>query len=243
LNQIKLKLPNLYSLKCVKIQVSFIVKLIQKKMINIFTTYSKMVLFSIFMFFTGLAQADSPLTSTAFYTAYEEVEIVKMTIASNGDLTEPILKYLCNENKPIDVKMAVINALGTNFEGTNHSDVFLNYVFESNDFQDFEEFMLVGSPDLQLCYAYLLAMDNYFDVSVAAEIANMAAMSEAGMNSYTFQIIAAIINAQIAMDYDWCEVYALTDNVRQQSDLQKDLRTGAVSLIFEYMDLYGEDCP
>jgi hypothetical protein len=81
-------------------------------------------------------------------------------------------------------------------------------------------------------------MDNYFDVTAAASIATEVANLEKTASSYTYRMIAALINAQFAMDYDWCQVYTITNNVRKNTALKKDFRMAAIPMIFEYMDGY-----
>ena len=195
-----------------------------------------------FLLSASIAKADSPLTSIQFYKAYEDIPIIKMAVASEGEITQPILEYLDDEKNLIDVKMAVINALGWDFDGLQNAQLFYFYANRNKKFKDTDDFAQNARPDQRLCYAYLLALDNYFDVTSAAAIATAAAQTEKTANSYTFQLISALIKAQLAMDYDWCQVYSLTNAVRNNIRLQKDFRMAAISIIFEYMDLYAEEC-
>ena len=194
------------------------------------------------LLFAPTAKADSPLTSIEFYKAYEDIAIVKMAMESNGQITQPILEFLDNEKNLIDVKMAVINALGWEFEGRQNAQLYFTFVNKNKPYESIDAFILNARPDQRLCYAYLLALDNYFDVTVSATIANGTANTERTASSYTYNIISAIINAQLAMDYDWCQVYSLTNAVRNNKRLQKDFRMAAIPIIFEYMDLYAEEC-
>jgi hypothetical protein len=195
-----------------------------------------------FLLSASIAKADSPLTSIQFYKAYEDIPIIKMAVASEGEITQPILEYLDDEKNLIDVKMAVINALGWDFDGLQNAQLFYFYANRNKKFKDTDDFAQNARPDQRLCYAYLLALDNYFDVTSAAAIATASAQTEKTANSYTFQLISALIKAQLAMDYDWCQVYSLTNAVRNNIRLQKDFRMAAISIIFEYMDLYAEEC-
>lgn len=83
-------------------------------------------------------------------------------------------------------------------------------------------------------------MDNYFQVSRAKQIAQMAL----GLNntSYTVQIIAALIEAQEALNTDWCQVYQSTNKVRETTGLVMDMNEVARQIIFEYMDIYSSSC-
>jgi hypothetical protein len=211
-------------------------------MFYLFLNRSNALFLVLFLLLTTTAKADSPLTSTEFYKAYQEVAIVKVAMGSEGKATQPILEYLDNEKNLIDIKMAVINSLGWNYDGLHNAELYYSHVNRNNTFSSIEDFTLNARPDQRLCYAYLLAMDNYFDVITAASIANDVISSEKTANSYTYNMIAALINAQLAMDYDWCEVYHITNNVRQNTTLKKDFRMAAIPLIFEYMDLYAESC-
>jgi hypothetical protein len=44
------------------------------------------------------------------------------------------------------------------------------------------------------------------------------------------------------MDSDWCEVYNLTNSVRENKELKIDMKEEAISIIFDYMDIYKDDC-
>jgi hypothetical protein len=88
--------------------------------------------------------------------------------------------------------------------------------------------------------AYLKAMDNYFEVDEAIVYAEKAVSKNP--KSFTYNIICALIKAQKAMDGDWCMVFKITDRVRKDKSLQMDMKQEAFNIIFEYMDLYQDDC-
>ncbi len=63
------------------------------------------------MIFPVRSFADSPVTSTDFYTAYLDIE----EVAKASEMTyidEETALYLSDSENPIDVKAAVINAIG-----------------------------------------------------------------------------------------------------------------------------------
>ena len=60
--------------------------------------------------------------------------------------------------------------------------------------------------------------------------------------SYTFNIIRGLIKAQVLFDHSWCSVWQATNDVRINKDLTIDMNAEAIRIIFEYMDLYKEDC-
>lgn len=61
-------------------------------------------------------------------------------------------------------------------------------------------------------------------------------------NSFTISIISALIFAQKEMDSSWCNVYNLTNYVRENESLNQDMNEHAIKIIFEYMSLYKKYC-
>jgi hypothetical protein len=179
--------------------------------------------------------ADSPLTSTDISNAYKDSRIVQLAATTDGVLNDELMNYLFDSKNPIELKIALINKLGWNFDGKSNSKVFYEYL-KKNNLKDINE----ASADILICYAYLKALDNYFDVEEAIIFAQKAKLKN--NKSYTINIICAVIEAQKAMDTDWCEVYKLTNNVRLNGTLIKDMKEEALNSIFEYTDGYREYC-
>ena len=100
--------------------------------------------------------------------------------------------------------------------------------------------MQKASGDLIICMAYLKSLDNYFEVNDAVLMAQKARSKMP--QSFTVSIVTALIEAQKAFDGDWCEVYQITNRVRENKTLINDMNTAAKTAIFSYMDLYEEYC-
>ncbi|TLP81337.1 hypothetical protein [Maribacter sp. ACAM166] len=184
--------------------------------------------------------ADSPLTSTDISKAYEDLEIVQLASKADGKLTIELMYYLNESKNPIEFKIAVIHRLGWNIDGKSNATVFFQYLKEKNNVKDIDKFLNQASGDLLICIAYLKALDNYFDLEEAIIYAKKAKLKNT--KSFTISIISALIEAQKAMDSDWCKVYNLTNNVRINDSLNRDMKIQASKIIFEYMDLYKDDC-
>lgn len=204
----------------------------------------KLILVLGIIFIGFSAKADSPLTSTNFFTVYEEYEIVNEALAAKGKINNELMLYLSNRAYPIDIKMAVINALGWNFNGQNNYEKYLDFVEMRMGVQRTDEaFYKEIDGDELLCLAYLKAMDNYFDVAEAKIISEYAvAHSRRTQDSYTFHLIDALIGAQMQMRGDWCELYQSTQKVKQNDELDYDFPPDAEQVVFDYMDLYKKDC-
>jgi|GEM_PF-413790 len=187
------------------------------------------------------ALADSPLTSTNFAVAYmDQPMVVKASESGGGIITKQMMDYLLDKDNPVDVKMAVINALSFDGTGRTNWKTFLDYALKKKKYGKTEQdFILKATPEEMICMAYLRAMDDYFDVSIPVSYTERVWESQ----SYALHLVSALIMAQSMFDYDWCSVYTITDNVRNRSELLvNDLRPEANDLIFEYMDLYKQSC-
>ncbi len=183
--------------------------------------------------------ADSPLTSTNFSKVYYDNDFVQVARKANGQLTPELMGFLIDSEITIDVKMAIINELGWSISGKNSYQIFLEYLVKNKVIKSKSK-IKNASAGIILSLAYLKAMDNYFDVKKAIKLAEMAKTKISG--SYTANLITALIQAQQAMGGDWCKVYRLTNDVRQNKDLTRDMRPEASEIIFEYMDAYKHDC-
>ncbi|MDR1898046.1 MAG: hypothetical protein LBR10_14785, partial [Prevotellaceae bacterium] len=195
-----------------------------------------LILVSLFVLgFNHAMWADSPLTSTDISSGYKDVPIVAAAL-KEGALTEQLMDYLSVSENPIAVKIAIIHALSDAAKAT----VFFKHINSGNKYRDLSDFTNQASGDLLICMAYLKALENYFDVGEALIMAQSA--KHKSPKSYTVHIICALIEAQKAMDGDWCNVYSLTDNVRKNTSLTNDMNDKAKEGIFSYMDLYKEYC-
>ena len=180
--------------------------------------------------------ADSPLTSTNIHLGYKNEPIVIEALEKSG-LTENILMYLASPSNPIAIKIAVINALGWEMGGHTYSDVFFRYLQKERKYKNMDKFTKKASGELIICMAYLKALGNYFEVDDAILLAQKAKKNNP--KSYTVNIVGALIEAQKAMDDDWCEVYEITNRVRENKALIDDMNEDAKNEIFNYMDLYA----
>ena len=95
-------------------------------MINLKMKRLAFILISLLL--VSVTYADSPLTSTDFYYAYEDVLLVKQAKQAKGKLSKEMLTYLAEDGNKLDVKLAIINAVGWNVNGLSNSKKFLTYV-------------------------------------------------------------------------------------------------------------------
>ena len=187
--------------------------------------------------------ADSPLTSTNFCQAYATHPMVQLASELEpGDfIPTNLLDFLADKNSPVDERMAVINSIGWAFEGHDSYGQLGEYLMKRYKVKTIDK--LVKKLDAKtLCvYAYAKAMSNYFEVSEAARLAHEA-VNKNKDNSFTVAFIAALIDAQVYLDNDWCAVYNVVADVAHDGSLKLDMEQGAIDIVMEYIGLYKEYC-
>lgn len=205
-----------------------------------------LALFASAMLFSGTAMADSPLTSTEFTAPYADFDIVQKAAADKAHvLTNEQAGFLASANTPAGARAALVNALSWNTNGQNNAALFINYL-QNKDVsvqatQSVEDILVKADAEVIALYAYLLAMDNYMEVDEADYWADVAVQKKP--QSLTVNMISALIQAQMALDDDWCKVYQTVDDVRNNMDLNRDLKEQAISSIFDYIEAYQTSCP
>jgi hypothetical protein len=143
--------------------------------------------------------ADSPLTSTEFYKAYADVPLVQDAMKCKGKITNAMLEYIYADTNPLEVKLAIINAIGWNVKGLKNSQTFFKFVMNKKNYKtdfggDYTAFNWNATADELICYAYMKALDNYFDVSDAFSVASLALNKNP--NSFAVNMIYNLIKAQ-----------------------------------------------
>ena len=196
--------------------------------------------------------ADSPLTSTNFWTAYKDVKTV-IHIQENG-LDKKGLKMLGSKKVSSLDKISAINSLGFNHKKTSSFEAYLldkrkgltADVFEFLKTQtegtpvENEQTKLLTADDL-VCWAYLNAMDDYNHPNLSMRAAFFAFMRDT--KNMAYGTIAGLISSQKAFDYDWCSVYKISKELIQDTEYENNILSDeAEKIIMDYISLYKDDC-
>lgn len=185
------------------------------------------------------AWADSPLTSTHFADTYADEQMVQLAAASEGELSPALMNYLADADAPVDVRLAVVNKLGWNFDGKTTIDDFNAYLKQRYNAKDEDELARRLNAKTLAVYAYIRAMANYFNVNQASQLAHMA-LDKNSENSFSVAFIASLIDAQIYLDSDWAMVYKVVADVLADDTLNRDMRPAAIDAVMEYINLYKD---
>jgi hypothetical protein len=206
----------------------------------------KAILFLLFTFSINSVFADSPLTSTDFYKAYMDVPMVQEAYASKGRITNDMMEYIDDDANQLEVKLAIINAIGWEHKGMVVSKMYFMYVMSNKKYKtefggDFDAFKWNASRDELICYSYMKALDNYFDVVDAFEIAGEAVRKYP--DSFAVNMVYNLIKSQGLTSFgEYCYASKLFLTLKDNSKLKMDMRKESISYIFEYMEDIGKKC-
>lgn len=197
------------------------------------------LLILLFTFSINPVFADSPLTSTDFYKAYLDIPLIQKTANSKGVLTDEVFEYLISKNS-LDKKVALINALKWDINGKNNSTIYIKKLLVLHKNYTLTNFYQKATIEELLCYGYLKAMDNYFDVKKASVFTSRA--QKLNPDSYTIAVINHLITAQMTDRNNWCERYSGFNNIKQNKLIKIDFRAKASDIIYEYLKVYKDYC-
>ncbi len=190
--------------------------------------------------------ADSPLTSTDFYKAYLDVPLVQEALNSKGKITNEMMAYINSDTNSLEVKLAIINAIGWNVKGNKSSKLYFKFVMNKKKYKsdfggDSTAFNWNATADELICYAYMKALDNYFDVTDAFEVAGLALKKNP--NSFAVNMIYNLIKAQGLTSYrEYCAASKMFNTLKNNPNLTTDMKKESMSFVFEYIDYIGKDC-
>lgn len=189
----------------------------------------------------ALMWADSPLTSTDFAKSYNDHPMVqmaqKLSDESDTDIPVSMLNFLADKKAPIDVRLAVINAISWNFNGKTSGQQLYDYLSKRYKTKTMDKFAKKLDAGTLAVYAYAQAMSNYFEVTEAQELAHKAVKKDKS-KSFSVAFIASLIDAQVYLDGDWGMVYKVVNNVLHDGSLHLDMRQEAIDNVMEYINEY-----
>lgn len=191
--------------------------------------------------------ADSPLTSTYFFRAYSEEPLVKEGQLIKNLVNNNVLSALADNQIKLEVKLAIINALGWKIDGMQNSSLYLDYLIKIGKYKN--EMDLINSKNSSdlICYAYLKSMDNYFNVTIALQIAEKAAEIESDSKAiYVINILIraqdVLNNSRFSMKRTFCKVYKIGGKLSNLSSFKNDFKDEALRFILPYINSYKKYC-
>lgn len=189
----------------------------------------------------ALMWADSPLTSTDFAESYKDHPMVQLAqqLSKDSDTGIPVsmLNFLADKKSPVDVRLAVINAIGWNFNGKTSGQQLYDYLSSRYKTKTVDKLAKKLDAGTLAVYAYALAMSNYFEVAEAQDLAHKAIKKDKS-KSFSVAFIASLIDAQVYLDSEWGQVYKVVNDVLHDGSLHLDMRQEAIDSVMEYIGEY-----
>lgn len=205
---------------------------------------------------SAAARADSPLTSTDLAAGYDDVAGVARAHARNASphtggivADDEDIAFLLGD-APSDHKLALVSALGWGARGSAKSFVAAVARRVHVPLGDLAKKNL--RPVDKAVLGYLLAMDDYFDLSSIgvgndlqqAKPQKLLAEAKAALpGDFAIAYVHGLIVAQQRMQGDWCQIYkGMQKIVDGFPEEKRNLRPAAVAKSQEYIALYRDNC-
>lgn len=191
----------------------------------------------------SVSLADSPLTSTEFWRIYQvygenENYFPPYKVYDESGWGNEVMSILCSSDVSIEQRLCLVNYCGWNFDGQNHYADLVQYCCEKEGVANETKLLKKMSGEMLIIFAYVKAMDDYFEVSEAKRLAEEAV--KRSPKSRAVAMIAALIKAQDARSSDWGEIYRVCHAVEINTSLNNDFCDAAVWAIMEYINAYSE---
>jgi len=186
----------------------------------------------------GKIFADSPITSTTFYTSYSELPIVQK-VHSSGTIDDSIAAYLLNDSITIDVKAAIINAFSGNAAGKNNAPILMQHIIKKYKLGKGFDINLLSADDI-FCLGYLDIMENISQTEKSIKILTIAINKKP--KSFTIRMILALVEAQNDMNSYPCDVYKTCTDIKKNANLNNDMRQSAIDKIFDFINTFKKFC-
>lgn len=197
--------------------------------------------------------ADSPLTSTPFASAYQDVEIVRYT-AEMG-LDDRVLEALSDPEIPNDVRAAIVNQIGWSNDPQANADRYLAYLASQQEVEASQMTLEILTPEEKMALGYLLAMDHRFSLTApiggSGEVQQINALKLLDLaaaetpEDFSVVLIRALIQSHNEFQdgpQNWCAVYQVVNAAIEDFPSEPNMRPEAVQEITDYIGLYRDEC-
>lgn len=208
----------------------------------------------IFLLKTHLCLADSPLTSIYFWNISEDAYILKIgNKPGKQKLDKQMFNYLMNPNNSTFEKFALINALKWEFKSDiANSKKFIEYLKTENYNKDeldevnwdntnsINLFLIQTGEEYYMLYQYMLAMDNYLDVSdIKKSISENLQIQKNPLYHFIYTLMSC---QEMVLTNDFCEVYNTYSLFLAVECFDDEQLKYSVKLANFYISLYSKSC-
>jgi len=208
----------------------------------------------IFLLNTHLCLADSPLTSIEFWRGSKDTYVIKIgNKPGKQKLDKQMFNYLMNPNNSTFEKFALINALKWEFKSDIvNSKKFIEYLKTKNYIKDelaevdwdnantLNLSLIQTGEEYYMLYQYMLAMDNYFDVSdIKKSISENLQIQKEPLYHFIYSLISC---QEMILNNDFCEVYNAFSLFLAVGCIDDEQLKYSAKLANSYISLYSKSC-
>lgn len=208
----------------------------------------------IFLLNTHLCLADSPLTSIEFWRGSKDTYVIKIgNKPGKQKLDKQMFNYLMNPKKSTFEKFALINALKWEFKSDIvNSKKFIEYLKTKNYIKDelaevdwdnantLNLSLIQTGEEYYMLYQYMLAMDNYFDVSdIKKSISENLQIQKEPLYHFIYSLISC---QEMILNNDFCEVYNAFSLFLAVGCIDDEQLKYSAKLANSYISLYSKSC-
>lgn len=209
---------------------------------NLIFKRSTVIIFSLLLLVASVnvwekkAYADSPITSTTFYNAYLDIEMVAE--AHHSGLSQEVTRFIASNENPLDQRAAAINAIYSSYaewDDRNLTDEYAKTVY-GKPASSLNFTTLRG--DERFVLGYLKALDHY----KRPDAYWLGLARESLPNSMTVALVQSVVKSNESPEAVWFGNCYLERNFADKGLIQ-DIRQGAIDMITDYLSLYKKDEP
>lgn len=214
----------------------------------------KFFYFVLFFFALSDVKADSPLTSIDFWNISKDAYILKIgNKPGKQKLDKQMFNYLTNPNNSTFEKFALINALKWDFKSDiANSKKFIEYLKTENYNKDelaevdwenanaLNLFLIQTGEEYYMLYQYMLAMDNYLDVSdIKKSISENLQIQKNPLYHFIYTLMSC---QEMVLTNEFCEVYNTYSLFLAVGCINDEQLKYSAEIANSYISLYSKSC-
>jgi hypothetical protein len=184
--------------------------------------------------------ADSPLTSTPFYKAYLDVEIIEKA-SKEHILNVDEIMYLLDSANSLDKRLALVNAKSFKLDSEPMNSEMFADSLKSLFITDSTNYLSIPS-ELKLLLAYIIAMEDYMYPNKAFSVITAVAEDKTIMKSSEYQLVVGLVLGNMIMETGFCDVWKNIEPFFNNAETPNSFRKEAIKIIQDYMIGYKKYC-
>ncbi len=184
--------------------------------------------------------ADSPLTEIEFWKSYQSNPLVSSAEKSKK-LSNKSIEFILNQNKPLEEKLAIINAIGWEFKShRNNANKLKKAILKRYNISNIDNLDKQDHSGILSVYIYTYAMENYLDLTGILRLSEK--LGNVNINNPCVQYILDLIKSQHYFHQkEYCNTYKVFENLETFNKDEKFVKN-IITPTLEYINIYKNYC-